>query len=369
MKRILTFTICFCICCFAAHSQEFDYNAGFGYHFDNAEYSQSHNLFQPSGTVHLADFYAEGGFSFDSGRNMKHKVLVGFDVAKNMGEQSDDNLNKELLLSYQMDVKTLWGSFSAVFGCFPRTFSEGEYCDALFGRDIYYTDRNFEGIFLKYREKGFYSEIGLDWMGMYGPDRRERFQIMSAGKWKMSDWLWFGWDASMYHFAGSEVFRNVVDNMMVHPYLQISPDVSMQKFSLSAGWIQKYDRDRSVEGSASFHGGALINLGLKNWNVGVENDFYFGQDLMPLFAGSNNGVKYGTDLYFGNRFYHTQIEGFSIYDRAEIYYEPSITSWLDFRVSAIFNVGNPTQEFSFFRGWQQMLSLRVNLEKIRTISK
>lgn len=345
----------------ALAAQTFDYDIDFGYIFDNAEHTPSKGLFVPSGTLHLADLQARAGLSFNQGKTT-HRLLAGFDVAANMGERTEQRYAPELLLSYRTDVKTLWGNFSAIFGVFPRTFSEGRYNEALFSRETYFTDRNFEGMFFKYKENGLYVELGLDWMGMYGQSTRERFQIMSAGSYRLADWLSFGWDASIYHFACSEKLKNVVDNMMAHAYLGFTPSIGFKKSELSVGWIQKYDWDRAIDGSQIFNGGALASLSLGNWGFGIQNDFYFGQDLMPLFIGSYDKVYYKTDLYFGNRFYHTQIEGFSFYDMAEAYYESILSSRINLRVSFIFHIGNPTSEFPAFRGWQQMLTLRVNLD-------
>ena len=363
MKKLLISLACI----FAAVSlsaQQFDYNVGIRYGFINSEYTASHNLFEESRTFNRANLTAEAGIRFDQNKTT-HLLRGGLAYGKDLGISLEDQLDKQLLAYYQIDRKTRWGNLSAAMGIFPRTFSEGSYHEAIFSKEHCFTDLAFEGMMLKYREKGFYAEIGLDWFGKYGQSSRERFQILSAGHWKMFDSFYLGWDACLYHFACSEVFKNVVDNMFAHPYIMFSPKTEMQKLSISAGWMQKYDWDRAYPDDKIFHGGFTANVSLKKWNFGLDDNFFFGQDLMPNYIGSNKNKFYKTDLYFGNRFYHTQIDGFSIYNQAEFYYEPSLGDWAKLRISLIAHIGNPTGEFGFFRGWQQLLTVVVDLDSIR----
>ena len=80
--------------------------------------------------------------------------------------------------------------------------------------------------------------------------------------------------------------------------------------------------------------------------------------MLPFYDGRDDvGVKYGNLLYFGDYFY--KIKGKTgIYDRLAVYYEPHISDFLDIRlaVNVHFNGG--------FAGWQQMLSLKFNLQSL-----
>ena len=364
MKKFLL-PVIFILSALTARAQQFDYNVGVQYGFINSEYSSSKNLFEESGTFNRANLTAEAGMRFDQKAGLTHTVRGGLVFGKELGLSIEDQLDKQFLAYYRIDKKTLWGNLSAAMGIFPRNFSEGKYHEAIFSKEHCFTDTAFEGMMIKYREKGFYGELGLDWFGKYGTGSRERFQILSAGKWTMFGDFSLGWDACIYHFACSEELSNVVDNMFAHPYVLYEPATSLQKFSVSAGWMQKYDWDRACPDEKKFNGGLTANLKIGHWNVGLDNELFFGQDLMPNFIESNDGVFYKTDLYFGNRFYHTQIEGFSLYNRAEIFYEPSIGDWIKLRISAIFHIGNPTGEFGFFRGWQQLLTVAVDLDSLR----
>ena len=121
--------------------------------------------------------------------------------------------------------------------------------------------------------------------------------------------------------------------------------------------------DRANVGHYVFPHGAEIDLDIKNWNVGIRNDFFFGTDMMPYYNNFDNaGLKYGSDLYYGDPFYRIHDDGTAgpgIYDRLELYYEPQIGGFLKIRVSALFHF------HSFgYSGCQQMVSLRFNLDKL-----
>ena len=76
------------------------------------------------------------------------------------------------------------GDFEAVAGIFPRTMQEGTYSELFYSDSLKFVDRLLEGLLLKWRSPRLYAELGCDWMGKLGYDRRERFQIFSAGEWK-----------------------------------------------------------------------------------------------------------------------------------------------------------------------------------------
>ena len=137
-----------------------------------------------------------------------------------------------------------------------------------------------------------------------------------------------------------------------------------QELNGDLGPIVGYQRDRSAPNSTIFPWGIIANQNLRLFNAGIANTFYYGEDLMLYYGVVYNGVQYGSDLYFGERFYHTHIRGTSFYDRLEAFYEPRIAPWLDLRVSLVFHMGNPTTAFPAFRGWQQVFSLKFNLEKL-----
>ena len=85
--------------------------------------------------------------------------------------------------------------------------------------------------------------------------------------------------------------------------------------------------------------------------------------MMPYYNRIDNaGLKYGSDLYFGDPFYRVHdnmASGPGFYDRLEIYYEPNIGEFIRLRLSALFHF-NGTR----YSGCQQMVQLYFNLHEL-----
>ena len=364
MKRLLLVLALsfFCLC---SHAQRFTYDAKFDYIFLNREFDRSLNVFEQSGTLHAARLTPMIGVDWNQRRRASHSIRLGVDLYRNMGEglPAGDVFN-EVLLYYQAEVPLRRNAtFSAIAGIFPRSFSEGLYSDAFFSDEIYYLDNNFEGMFLKYKSPSVYAELGLDWCGMKGVTRREAFRIMSAGRVDLfgTNLFGLGWSASMFHYAGSQTVKGVVDNTLVNPYLVVdfSSVTPMQKLSLTAGPMVGYQWDRVAEPEARMPWGLESVLTAQKWNVGMENIYYRGDDLYLLYD------QYGESVYYGEPFYDWPWEGKSWFDKLSVYWQPRIAPAISLRVSVelFFGEVNEACEVAY-RGTNQKVTFLFDLEKL-----
>lgn len=343
-----------------AQKKYLDYDVDFEYYFDNREFDYGAVKYTESMTIHAACLTPWLGLRMPQNRNLTHSVRIGVDFMKNMGEQLPaDKSIKELLFNYKVDYRMRRGLFSGCMGVFPRAAAEGEYPTAMFSDSLRFFDKNLEGAIFKWRSRSLYSEIVCDWMGMFGQNRRERFQIFSSGSWHIVAGLSVGWAASMYHYAGSEGQPGVVDNHILYPYLNydLSHRTTLNEISLRLGFFAAYQRDR-LEGKSYYPFGTELELRLRWRSLGLFNSFYVGDDLMPMYNVSRYGEKYGAELYFGSPFYR----GGRGYDRMELYYAPRISSWLSLRLSTVFHFTDESHPFS---GWQQRISLVFDLDSLR----
>lgn len=234
---------------FAGRAQQkatFTYGADFQYYFDNREYDGAGNKFETSGTVHAARLTPTVGVKVAGGR-FTHQLTLGIDVMKNMGEapvsESDKDLQniglfREMTFWYGLESRRGSEKFNLLAGIFPRgnsVFGSGyqgwaedpvkaDQVPSLFISDVnQFYDNNIEGLLLKYETRKGYCEAGLDWMGMIGHGRRERFQIFTYGNYALAgDFLRAGWTATMYHFANTLEYRGVVDNILVSPFVSLT---------------------------------------------------------------------------------------------------------------------------------------------------
>ena len=334
-----------------------EYDADFQYLFDNREFAYSQDAWIPSGTMNTVVFAPTVGFSVQQDGRVSHRLTAGVEFAHDMGSHVWGDLPREVLLFYDVHVRTRRGVFEGLAGVFPRRYLEGSYGEAFYSGMYRNTDRNLEGVLLKWRLTRLYAELGCDWMGRYGPDTRERFQVMSAGRWQATDWLSLGWTGSFYHYACSEKASNVVDNHLLEPWLKLdfADKTSWQELSLQAGALVGYQCDRAAGLNPLIPAGGEARVTVRRWDVALQNTTYLGDDLMPYFHQLEpTGQPYATNLYFGTPCY----DGF--FDLLELAWTPTLTRYLNLRLSAraYFNGEG-------FLGWQQIFSLRFSLDALR----
>ena len=328
-------------------------DVGFRYYFDNREFDASEPYLLRSGTTHAAVLTPTVTAQWRPSRRVRHSLTLGTDLQHDMGAGTWEGTFREGILYYDGLVRTRKGVFEGVAGIYPRTLMRGYYSEAFFSDLNLFQDRQFEGVLLKWTSSRFRTETALDWLGQRGYDRKERFQILSDGSWSPLSWLALGWAADYYHYAGSELAPGVVDHGLLHPWVKLGVASSSERLSLSlrAGGILSYQWDRRTAERPSMPGGGEATLRLGWRSLSLENNAYFGGDLLPLYDGVDAaGHPYGDQLYFGHRFY----TGF--YDRIGLLWQPRIAKSIHLRVGARAHF---TQ--TGFMGWQQTLSLRFDL--------
>ena len=85
--------------------------------------------------------------------------------------------------------------------------------------------------------------------------------------------------------------------------------------------------------------------------------------MMPYYNYCDaGGYKYGNRLYFGDPFYRVHddsSEGFGMYDRFEVFWNPYVSDLLDIKVRSLFHFHG-----SRYSGCQQVVSLNFNLDRV-----
>lgn len=339
---------------------KFAWDVDFEMNFDNREFYESR--FTRSMTIFGARLTPSVGLSLREKDGADHRLMLGIDVMKDFGSGVRNELLQELTLYYRMEKQIGKTGMELYAGVFPRSTMEGNWSEAFFSDSLKFYDNNLEGILLKFHRPEAYFEVGCDWMGQYGAERREKFMVFTSGEGKVLPFLSLGYAGYMLHYANSGIAKGLVDNILVNPYARFDLGylTDMQELSLRVGWLQAMQRDREYDGVFVYPGGIEFDQEIKKWNVGILNKVFYGADMMPYYNNIDNaGIKYGPNLYYGDPFYRIHDEGgkgCGVYDRAELYYEPHIGEFLKLRVSALFHFHN--QGYS---GCQQMISLSVDI--------
>lgn len=344
----------------------FAYDLDFEMRFDNREYYRS--AFTNSMTIFGARLVPSAGVMFNEKNGACHRLMAGVDVMKDFGahatplEQAGKKILNEFLFYYRLDKKSGQNAMKIYAGIFPRTAMSGSYSQAFFSDSLKFYDNNIEGLLLKLQRPAAYFELGCDWMGKYGADRREKFMVFTAGEGKILPYMSLGYAGYMLHYANSDLSKGLVDNILLNPYARFDlGEISgIQTLSFRLGWLQAIQRDRAYAGIFVYPYGLEFDQQVRQWNIGIHNRLFYGHDMMPYYNNVDNaGLKYGASLYFGDPFYRVHDDGSKgpgIYDRLEVFYEPKIGDFLSIRVSAMFHFHNHG-----YSGCQQMVSLRLNL--------
>lgn len=373
MKRslaVLPFTALLLMTGPGAFAQKFDWNVNFQYIFDNSEFDYCNNVFGHSETINLVRLTPQAGVRLGNDSTVIHKIRAGVQLRYDMGCQTYRNLVESVPIYYSFTARMRRGEFGAAAGVFPRSSqSEGEYSPTIYENKYLLRNDSFQGVLFKWRSQRLFAELGCDWMGMYGdenhPDRRERFQIMSAGNWRFAGPFHLGWSGSFYHCACSPQYDNVMENHQIIPYLSWEPQCWFQEASVSLGGVFTYQRDRGAGKGHQCPMGLISKQQISKWNVGIQNTFYWGDDLMPLYEGSYKGSpQYADLLYFGEGCFHTRLDRPSAVDLLRIYYSPSINDYLHIRVAVILHLGEASASTPVFRGWVQHASLIFDLDRL-----
>lgn len=373
MKKRILLLLLLPLVCGTTYAQKvaFDWNVKFDFLFNNCEFDNSKGLVQPSGTLNAARLAPYGGLLIGKGTNVLHRVMAGVDLAHNFGDgDAFRNIYGEPIFFYRMDASLGNGAlFKAVAGIFSQDWRKNRESGPFFDDMRMFLDPNMEGLLFTYDGNRFSVDLGMDWMGRFGdtahPTRRERFEIFSSGEWRFSEPVSFRWNGSFYHFASCPAFEGVVDNDLVELSLDAHPRTWFDSFSIRLGGLVSYQYDRAFEDAPVFPGGLYSRQTLEKFHVGICNEFYWGGDLMPFYDHENGGIRYGDDLYRGMKCFHTRIDGASVCDNLSVYYAPRIADILTLKVLFRFQMGTPYEAVPFFRGWQQIISLGVNLDCLR----
>ena len=343
----------------------FVYDADFEMNFDNREFYKS--TFSESMTIFGARLTPSVGVEVIQSPEISHRIMLGVDVKRDFGSPAKlEDYFGEISLYYNMNRDFGKTQMSLYAGIFPRRFMSDRYSEAFFSDSLKFYDNNLEGLLLKFKRPKASFDLGCDWSGRIGNNVREKFMIYSSGEGQIAPALYLGYAAYMYHFANSNQVSGVVDNVLINPWvkLDLSAFSGLQSLSFKLGWLQAMQNDRKHIGIYTFPCGGELDFEVKNWNVGIRNNMYYGMDLMPYYNRLDSGdIKYGNSLYLGDPFYRVHESGGShkagVYDRFEVFWQPHVCDFMSLRIGAFFH-------FNDFRysGCQQVVRVDFNLGKM-----
>ena len=342
---------------FTAQAQELLLGADFTTHFDNREYADM--TFDESQTIFAARLSPFVGVEW----MQKNRFVVGAELLQNFGQHTahGDRFLTDVKPVMYYRFKT--PKVQAVAGIFTRDELMGDYSAAFFSDStVFFHNRlsGFMGRYVSQKRPDTYVEAWIDWEGMQGEDSREKFRIVTAGRYTMLSGIYFGYAFSMFHFAGATNNKNVNDNMLGHFYVGWHHKTRFD-YDLKAGLVMAPQRARTAKPGWNTPKGAQIDLKISRWGLKLENNLYLGENLQPYLDVVSN-VEDGTStfrqegFYAGERFYSTREH---IYNRTWIGYTHSF-----FKGSLAVDAGMVFHYDGTGLGSQQVVKLSLKLERL-----
>ena len=340
MKKIL-FLIVAMVTVMGVTAQELVLELDFDTRFDNREYAS--NGFNTPQTLFSSRLTPMVGIQWEGA----NRLMFGVEMLNDFGRNSKFATHVQSLIYYQFKSETV----QANAGMFDRKELVGEYSPAFFSDSVSFYQNRIAGFMGRYtsssREKT-YIEMALDWEGVSSKYSREKFRIMSAGRYTFGK-MYMGYALSVFHFAHSLTEQNLTDNMLVNPFVGVEFDAYFD-FNIKGGLLIAPQRARSLDNSWRMPKGGMLDVSLTKWGVKLENNLYLGQNLQPYYS------TYGGELYAGERFFSTTK---GIYNRTEIGYDKSFfNNTLNIEAGMVFHYDG----VGF--GNQQVVKLSVNLHKL-----
>ena len=324
------------------HAQEVVAHVEFETRFDNREYSPCD--FGESFTLFGVGFSPEVGIQWAE----MNRLMVGMNLTHEFGDERGVS-EVGLMVYYQLSHP----NWQVNAGIFPRSKMMGDYSEAIFDDKTTFYHDPLQGLLAAYRstESQSFAEFVIDWEGLRTKNQREKFRILSQGRWDNGR-LYAGGSLLMLHYAKTleeKPGEGVVDNLMVNPYVGLRLGDKWH-FEARLGYLQALQRDRITESGWLTPKGGELHLSLERWGLELSNRLYLGENLLPLWS------RYGSDLYEASLFYATTQK---IYNRTALSYQRSF-----FHDTLFIEAAFVAHYDGVGLGLQQLLKIGVNFEKV-----
>ena len=275
--------------------------ADFDTYFDNREYAGSE--IGLSGTSFSSRLTPTIGVEWDR----YNRLVFGMDMWSHFGDDTKTFAKARPQVYYQFQNSQV----TAAAGIFSREKLLGDYTEVIFSDSVRFYENRMQGIMGQYRGHRGFVELSVDWYGMYSQASREKFRILSAGRYYFDGYhrrFYGGYAAQMGHYAGSENIQGcVVDNMMVLPHVGARFNAYFD-FDISLHYVQTFQRDRANEEKMRLPKGVMLKARMEKWGLYLDEQLYVGENLQPYYASFRSDAfpfGYGGDLYAGERLFGT----------------------------------------------------------------
>lgn len=272
----------------SASAQEYHWEVGLDYFFDNTEYKKS--TYIDSESMNGVWLNPMGSILW----NNEHSVNAGVNLLKIPG--TDKMIDKaKTIIFYQYSTPSIL--FRA--GSFPKDNLLSHYNNFFFKDSISNFMPQMEGVYFRMGNSENFFNAWFDRTGYATANSREHFFVGMSGK-ASKGILFADFQTYMFHLANTKPAtpgEGVSDNLLLQATLGIEyNDGEGLKGLLAAGTLLGYERDRRFENELYKPAGFVVRAEAELWGIGTKNLFYIGDPRMRL------ANTFGGELYWGTQF-------------------------------------------------------------------
>lgn len=340
MKRRLGILLLSLLACIPfAVSQGLTWSVDYNAIFDNRE---GDKFYSNNGTIFISRLSPEVGLSFMNG---EHRIAAGVSWVQPVGNGWSDY--KLCPTVYYRCETPVW---RASFGMFPRSQFISPLPKFLLSDSLAYYQPNVRGVLVQYVKPWGYAELSLDWRSLQSEKNREAFNVNLNTEWNPVGVLLLGGHAQLNHLARRKkapATEGVNDDLMINPYVgvNLSDKTPLDSLKINAGALVSIQRCRLL-GDWQCRAGLLVNAVAEWKRISVEETFFFGKNVMPLYP------LFGPLLNMGDPYYQAPL-----YSRTDVGYQFVRNRFVNLEAMLTFHATK--EAFGF---WQS-LKLRVFVDE------
>ena len=227
-------------------------------------------------------------------------------------------------------------------GMMPRSLLVERMPRYLWSDSLAYCQPNIHGIMAQLIKPAGYAELAVDWRQLQTEHDREAFTVMLNTDWRVAGPLRLGGHVQYSHLAmsrGHAPDEHVNDDLVINPLasIDLSRRTVLDSLRLSAGLIHSMERNRGD--NHWFNRSGFVATATARWRwMQVDETFYWGNDLMPLYP------VHGSKLILGDPHYRDKT-----YSRTDLIAHIVSNRFVDLSASVMLHVMEGKTGF-----WQQV---------------
>lgn len=289
MKRILLSVLALLPLTLAA--QQLEYDVDFVTNFDNREY---HSQWDDSHTIFGIRLTPTIGVSFADSLGGNHRLMGGVSYVQPFGSDWK-RATVTPTVYYSYDYK----GFRAHLGFVPYNQLTRTLPKYLMSDSLAFAYPNIQGALFQYKDDRGFVEAFCDWRGLPTATTREAFRIVVGGEaqWKMLRVGGYGHLNHLANYDKTQPRAGVCDDAYLNPFIGIdaSHHTPLDSLRFDLGYLLGYQCNRPHE--LHLCHGMTAQFTLRWRFIEFDDQFYFGQNQMPLYGSLHSVLNQGEPFY------------------------------------------------------------------------